>query len=317
MESLISVVVPVYNVENYVERCINSIIAQTYKNIEIIIVDDGSTDNSGHIVDEISLKDQRIKVIHQENGGLSAARNTGIDKAIGEYLVFVDSDDYICSEMIEVLFKNMMEYNADVSVCDYFWIREGEDASDNGSNKTICYDKSNILNRINIDARRTVVAWNKIYKSVIFSELRYPVGKLQEDEFIIHEVLSKCSRIVYTDRKLYCYMIHENSIMGQKSTKSAFDGLEAVCNRMVWASTHGNKQFVNGCFDVVLNVANCMLDSNELADYDQYALEVKKRVLTAIKSLKLKSISIRKLLVGYCWSKDREASGRLRHMLHC
>lgn len=117
MEELISVIVPVYNVEKYVEKCVESIINQTYKNIEIILVDDGSTDNSGKIIDNISLKDNRIKVIHKENGGLSDARNAGLDICNGKYIGFVDSDDSIHKKMYEILYKNIKEYSANISIC--------------------------------------------------------------------------------------------------------------------------------------------------------------------------------------------------------
>ena len=125
MEDVVSVIVPVYNVEQYIRKCIESILNQTYNKMEIILVDDGSTDNSGIICDEYSKRDKRIKVIHKINGGLSDARNAGLDICTGDYIVFVDSDDYIKNNMIEMLHKDILEKRADISVCSYFFDNDG------------------------------------------------------------------------------------------------------------------------------------------------------------------------------------------------
>lgn len=121
---MISVIIPVYNVEEYLERCVNSVLKQTYNDLEIILVDDGSTDNSGKICDELKNKDDRIIVIHKENQGLSASRNIGIEKATGEYITFVDSDDYILEDMYETLYKNLIRNDADISMCKYQYVKE-------------------------------------------------------------------------------------------------------------------------------------------------------------------------------------------------
>lgn len=121
---MISVIIPIYNVEEYLEKCVNSVLNQTYSDLEIILVDDGSTDNSGKICDELKNKDNRIIVIHQENQGLSAARNAGIAKALGEYIAFVDSDDYIMEDMYETLYKNLEKTDADISICKYQYVKK-------------------------------------------------------------------------------------------------------------------------------------------------------------------------------------------------
>lgn len=317
MESLISVVVPVYNVEKYVERCIDSITAQTYKNIEIIIVDDGSTDNSGHIVDEISLKDQRIKVIHQENGGLSAARNTGIDKATGEYLVFVDSDDYISCKMIEVLFNNLLSFDADISICDYYTLCEENEIGESGDNNVTIYENEDIMYRIYEDDRRTVVAWNKLYKAELFQSIRYPVGRLHEDEYVIHRILAKCCRIVFTDMKLYYYLVRNNSIMNNRSYKLMMDGLDAVCDRFLWASKYGNKRFLNGCFNVLFNEANALINYSTYVNDNKIVDESKAIISTALRSVDIKKVSKRKLFVGWLWLRNPKMSKTIRYLLHC
>ena len=126
MEELISVIVPIYKVEHYLPKCIDSIIHQTYQNLEIILVDDGSPDNCPEICDEYAKRDKRIKVVHQENGGLSAARNSGVEMANGEFLCFVDSDDYIHPKMYEILYKNLKKFKADISICDYNVVFENQ-----------------------------------------------------------------------------------------------------------------------------------------------------------------------------------------------
>ena len=178
---LISVIVPIYKVEKYLHKCIDSILAQTYTNLEIILVDDGSPDNCGKICDEYAAKDSRIKVIHQPNGGLSAARNAGLDIATGDYIGFVDSDDYIAPDMYEKLYNALVKNDADMAICDYQ--RFGNE---------LPYDEMSLTTEVitglqAMEKQNTVincsfvVAWSKLYKSFIFSNVRFPVGKINED----------------------------------------------------------------------------------------------------------------------------------------
>lgn len=181
-KDLISVIVPVYNVEKYLEKCVQSIINQTYENLEIILVDDGATDNSGKICDEFAKKDSRIKVIHKENGGLSDARNFGLDIATGKYISFIDSDDFVNKRLFEILHKEIIKNDYDIAFCDYFKFFENDNVDEEISNsyKILEHTKYSILNLyydIGHKHEKAVVAWGKLYKSKFFKDIRYPKGK--------------------------------------------------------------------------------------------------------------------------------------------
>ena len=225
----ISIIVPVYNVERYLGKCINSILNQTFADFELILVDDGSTDRSGYICDDYKKKDNRIKVIHKENGGLSSARNAGLDIAKEKYIGFVDSDDFINKNMYEFLYKDIKVNNSDIAICDYEEVYENE--------KGINYQESNSSTLVltNIEALwkiydkkgwNYVIAWNKLYKKYLFDDIRFPIGKIHEDEMIAHEVLYKANKITYNNKKLYYYLQRENSIMGKKFNINRLDILD-------------------------------------------------------------------------------------------
>lgn len=179
----VSVVVPIYNVENYLEECIESILNQTYSNIEVILIDDGSTDGSGALCDEYKKKDKRIYVLHKKNGGLSDARNMGIDNAKGEYITFVDSDDIIARDMIEYLLCLLNTYKADMAVCQCDYVDENSKLIKNISNvkKTCVSGIEECLKTLLVDSGLNTVAWGKIYKTDYFKNVRYPIGKYHED----------------------------------------------------------------------------------------------------------------------------------------
>ena len=224
----ISVIIPVYNVEKYLDRCIESVVNQTYKNLEIILVDDGSPENCPQICDEWTKKDDRIIVVHKKNGGLSDARNKGIDIASGTYICFVDSDDYISENMIEKLYNVLTEANAEISICNFRYVDEsGNDCTDKKlfSNDNLPIT-DNVLSSFDILADKMfepknwywVVAWNKLYKKELFDDIRYPVGKIHEDEYVIHKILIKCHNVACVSDMLYYYVQRNDSIM--KSTKT-------------------------------------------------------------------------------------------------
>lgn len=228
-KELITVVVPIYNVEKYLKRCILSILNQTYDKLEIILVDDGSPDDCGKICDYYSEIDSRVKAIHQKNRGLSEARNRGIDEASGKYIMFIDSDDYIDENMIEILYCNLKKYNADISSCGHNDIYEGK-----VSNKKIRDYNEFILT--SQEALRVflftnvvdVVAWNKLYKTELFNDIRYEVGKLFEDHYTTYKLLDKAQLIYYTTLPLYNYCKRKNSIGGAKFSKKNYQLKEAL-----------------------------------------------------------------------------------------
>lgn len=217
----ISIIVPVYNIEKYLENCVESILNQTFKDLEIILVDDGSTDNSGKICDIYKHKDKRIKVIHKENGGLSSARNCGIEIASGEYIGLVDSDDYIHPQKYEILYKNAIKYSSDIVVSSYKSVYTTSDLELYNPIKI----EGEITNYTSLEAQEELykeksldfsISWTKLYKKCLFDNLRYEVGRIYEDEFMIHKILHKSKIITYVPAKLHFYYQREGSIMHSK-----------------------------------------------------------------------------------------------------
>ena len=224
IEELISVIIPVYNVEKYLNNCMDSILRQTYSNLEIILIDDGSTDASAHICDSYADEDARVKVIHKRNSGAGAARNDGMELAKGIYIVFIDSDDYVGRNYIEGLYYALKMYHADISVCECTHISEESDGWD--------YEKLQrdigIRNRkISVISGREVlcgnvslfcgeeVPWGRLYKKSIFSEfeITFPVGLGYEDTATIYKTIYYANRIACIDMKEYYYRIRDNSLM--------------------------------------------------------------------------------------------------------
>lgn len=232
----ISIIVPVYKVEKYVEKCILSIISQTYKDLEIILVDDGSPDNCGRICDEYAEKDSRIRVIHKENGGLSDARNAGIDVAAGEYIMFVDSDDYITGNMVEILYNRIQSDNSDMALCSYEWVDESGNAIaeriDESVIKNECITSREALEKLCSDKGwYYVTAWAKLYKKSLFSNIRFPKGRLHEDEFTTYKIIAKCNKISCVEDLMYKYVQRNASIMSSMSIERQLDAAEAFSER--------------------------------------------------------------------------------------
>lgn len=208
MKPLISIIVPVYNVEDFVGKCLESIIRQSYENLDIVVVDDGSTDGSGEICDEFAKKDKRIRVFHKKNGGLSDARNFGMKKSKGELIAFVDSDDWVKKDYISVMYEAMGETNAGVVVCGYNNVKP-KDITMSGKDATVKL----LTKQENLD----IVAWNKLYRKSLFldNEIYFPVGKKHEDTLTTYKVLSKARKVNYISQSLYEYVERKNSIMGE------------------------------------------------------------------------------------------------------
>lgn len=213
MRDLISVIIPVYKTELYLRRCLDSVINQTYTNLEIIIVDDGSPDNSGKICDEYALKDKRIKVIHKENGGLSSARNAGIDIATGKYIGFVDSDDEISIYMYEILYKEIIKNKGDIVVCNYTRYKNTPSYSTNNYKIKIYNNTEAILGLIaNKHRKIDDYAWNKLYKTKLFKKIKFPLNRVYEDIGTTYLLIFYSKKVITIDAKLYGYFINLNSI---------------------------------------------------------------------------------------------------------
>jgi glycosyltransferase involved in cell wall biosynthesis len=238
----VSVIVPVYNTAPYLVRCVDSILAQTHTNLEIILVNDGSTDESGQICDKYALLDERITVIHKENGGLSSARNAGLDVANGEWIGFVDSDDWVIPEMYERLLVAANSENADITLCGFSYVDErGQILKKNTFKKKAKYTKKEAYNYLASDlAVLYVVAVNKLYKKNIFDNIRYPQGRLHEDEFIIHHLIKESNYIVTIPDTLYMYVQRNGSITNSHYTiQRLLDTWDALYDRYEFFKNQG------------------------------------------------------------------------------
>jgi len=209
----ITVIVPVYGVEVYLRQCLDSIVSQTYTNLEIILINDGSPDNCGIICDEYAEKDDRIKVMHKENGGVSKARNTGIDIASGEYLTFIDADDWVETDMIEVLYNNLVRVDADISSCGMYHVYVNAIVPFSDIADIEVLDSEQAINDSLTQGRVNTAVWGKLYKPHIFNDIRYPVGKRYEDEFVIFNVLAAANSIVVDTSSKYYYRQRKGSFM--------------------------------------------------------------------------------------------------------
>ena len=229
----ISVIVPVYKVEKYIHRCIDSILAQTFTDFELILVDDGSPDNCGKICDEYAEKDNRIHVIHKENGGLSDARNAGIDWAFensnSEWITFIDSDDWIHPKYLEALYNAVQQTGCSISVCGFERTEGEEPVVDDNALTPSLYNSEELYCVKNVNA---IVAWGKLYKKEDFANIRYPVGKIHEDEFTTYKILFKYENVAFVDQPLYSYYNNPNGIIKSKWTPQQLYEIEALNYQM-------------------------------------------------------------------------------------
>ncbi len=227
-KELISIIVPVYNVEKYLKKCVDSIVNQTYKNLEIILVDDGATDNSGKICDELVELDNRIKVYHKKNGGLSDARNYGVERATGDYIGFVDSDDYIDAEMYERLYEAIKKENVDVAECNLKIVYpEKTDLFTDQKYYQICNKQEYLEEYLKIE-KIFGSACVRLTKADIAKKLKFPVGKLYEDTYYAYDLIGIVDKYVIMDNPYYNYLMRENSITNAKFNPRIFDLIEIV-----------------------------------------------------------------------------------------
>ncbi|MDO5391565.1 MAG: glycosyltransferase [Eubacteriales bacterium] len=231
----VSIIVPVYQVENYIRQCVDSILAQTFTDFELILVDDGSKDQSGKICDEYVLIDERVKVIHQTNSGAATARNSGMNQAVGNYFMFVDSDDYIAPTMLECLHKTILNEKADMVVCNCLYFFESDEKKDFCTNMKletlsgmeIFYNRKNERNY-----GIWTVVWNKLIKKEIVQKVKFRSGKYYEDEFWANDIYQMDIKVVTIPDCLYYYRQHDDSTMKKKNIKKNFDIVEALQERI-------------------------------------------------------------------------------------
>lgn len=286
VDKKISVVVPIYKVEKYLAKCIESILNQTYMNLELILVDDGSPDNCGKLCDYYAQKDSRIFVIHKTNGGISTARNAGMKVATGDYICFVDSDDWVKENMLECLLNIALKYDADITVGgvllatvveDYYTIEPEESSAP----KINCINKTEAIDHYLLEPWG---AWNKLYKMNIHKHIFFPEGKIHEDEAIMFALLACSEKIAYTNEKLYVYVQRKGSITSQEFSLQRFDWFCSWRYNFTFVKDN-YPQFTDKCVskycDVILYIINAMI----YKDNDKYGNEIKE-VMSAIRKEK-------------------------------
>lgn len=248
---LISVIVPVYNVEAYLDKCISSIVNQTYRNLEIILVDDGSPDNCPAICDGWKEKDSRIVVLHKENGGLSDARNSGMGAAHGEFISFIDGDDWIEPRFFEILQHELEAQNADVAAVQYRLCWEGDACERQSAYEHVTvYDRQTAM-RLLIQNQIKQVVWNKLYRSAQIRDIPFEKGKVHEDEFWTYQVIGRIERFAAIDYIGYDYFQRAGSIMGAGYSPKRLDAVEAKTRRQAYLTEHMPELAPEGARDLL------------------------------------------------------------------
>ena len=287
----ISLIVPVYNVEKYLEKCVNSILKQTYKNLEIILVDDGSRDKSTEICDKLKKVDNRIIVVHKNNGGLSDARNVGIEIATGNYLGFIDSDDYIQNDMYEYLYKLIKENNADISICDYKIIYEDEDFQvEEKINRIQTYTKIDAMKELLKRNQIQDYAWNKLYKRNLFSNIKYPVGRKMEDLGTTYKLFDKANKIIKGNQKKYFYLQRIGSIVNNKTIDLFIDKYELSFERYNYLKNKYGEVIENE-----IDMVQKILELYQIKDITVYKYIEEKRINKILENI-LNSKNVKKNL---------------------
>lgn len=272
----ISVVVPIYNVEDYLPRCVDSILGQTFSDFELFLVDDGSPDNCGKICDEYAKIDERTQVIHKENGGLSDARNVALDRATGEYLAFVDSDDYIASNCLELLYNAAQKHDAKLVVGNMLSVDEEENIKD-----FYCPHKEETVlkGRDILETLTQPCAVNRLYKTELFKNIRYPAGRLYEDVFVYHKILEQVEKIIFVGQATYYYFLRKGSIMRSEYNVKFADIIEALESRLKWLEKIGAEDYARETRLFIysrVGVALALLDPTNAEE--QARIDIAKRV---------------------------------------
>jgi len=251
---LISVIIPVYKAENCLGRCIESVLAQTYKNLEIFLVDDGSPDRSGGICEEYARKDNRIRVLHKSNGGQSTARNLALKLVTGAYIGFVDSDDYLAPDMYETLYSALLLNEAEIAICGF--IKEFEDGHqevDNAFDKNEVLKGAELLDIFMVDDKIGSQPCNKLFSARLFTSVEFPEGRVYEDLAIMHKVFHRATSVVCLSENKYYYCIHGNSTSFVQNAKWAFGLYQAFADRVEYIS---GLKVSQETWDICLNKAS-------------------------------------------------------------
>lgn len=293
--NLVTIIVPVYNVEKYLERCLNSIIKQSYSNLEIILIDDGSTDNSGKICDEFQNIDKRIHTIHKKNGGLSSARNTGMDKAHGIYITFIDSDDWIDERFIELMVSEMENTGSDIVQCGYKRINSsGKITYETNLKKQYLVTKKDILDAFFITGNFQTMACAKLYKNSFINDYRFMVGKNNEDTILMADIMDDLSQISIIHNNLYNYFYNPESITNTRLNTTKIE-------QAYYSAYYMLKKCENNYPDyapyMLFNICLVSVSLYNLAEKDQrkYKKWIKENFRKSYSQIDLKKIGRRKI----------------------
>lgn len=300
MKPLISVIIPIYGVEKYLNRAVDSVLGQTYRNLEIILVDDGSPDGCPQICDAYEKREARVRVIHKENGGLSDARNAGLKIAGGDYIAFLDSDDYYAPRFIEILYEQIVKNDAQIAVCSYE-VTESEAPSDGpdfdaygrqydrGEAPVFCYGREAMLmNQYDAncpDATYFIVAWNKLYQASLFDGITFPKGKIHEDEATIYKLFDRIRKGVYVRLPLYAYFSMPGSITRETFHLRRLDWMDALDDRIAYFEVNHEYSVMQSAIraradgairyylPLIQNIRGAKEEKKRLRGYVSYALK--------------------------------------------
>ena len=283
---LISVIVPVYRVEEYLERCVKSILSQTYKNLEVILVDDGSPDQCPAICDACAEKDARVKVIHQENKGLSGARNAGIDAASGEYFAFVDSDDYVSPHFIEELYQLLQDTGCAIGQCRFSYVK-GDGLVEEGDSAFCIYRGESLMEQLYGPEEKAtcfVVAWNKLYRAELFKEtgIRYPEGRIHEDEATTYRLFHEAKKLVFLDRALYGYYTENGESITSVFSAKRLQWLTAHEERIAFFKKNGYEKLLPAAYRKLCDacITFYFRCTEQVKDAEELKKELRKRLET-------------------------------------
>lgn len=253
--ALISVVIPVYNTEQYVGRCIESVINQTYKNLEILLIDDGSTDGSNDICKDFSTEDDRIRLLVQGNQGLSGARNTGIAHARGKYIFLLDSDDYLEINALDILLDEMIATDSDIACCAARLVFEDGASEPYTREERFLLNKEEALFHCMFCDTVGSIAWGKLYKANLFDNIKYPYGRRSEDEFVTYQLVEKAERVVYTGMYLYNYFQRKSGLVQSGETEKHLDFFDAWLERKVFLRKRGYDELADRTGELIVREA--------------------------------------------------------------
>ena len=270
----VSIIIPVYNNEQYIEKCIQSVLNQTFENFEVIVINDGSTDKSGEILEKLNREDSRIILIEQKNQGVAVARNRGMNKATGKYISFIDSDDYVSNDYIEYLYRLIVENNGDISIVlpQVFFDEQKSVEINNKKEKIKIYNPKDALLTMMYQKEFDTSAWGKLYNRKLFRDVKFPVRKLYEDISTIYKTFLKSKVIVYSNQKKYFYLKRNDSIMGRKFKNNDMDYIYQTLEVLNFFLKSSDKslfnaskcRFLNANFSILLKLKKDNTDNKEV-----------------------------------------------------